>query len=309
MAREPDWESLSQLEFLLMRRIIEPLNAALAAISLVELDSAAERPRAYWQARASTEVLGVLNLVNGWHALMRFKLGELLPHQHIRFFYVQDLLDWLSQQLQLTTTIRAPENLPLEANRETVQEAVLLLYSAAYTLGPNVHLVTESTGNGVWFRVRYGRHGDCPADLDALIEKLGDNWRSQDTAFELRTAADFITLNASKLHLQSSAEFCEMAFFIYAAGRRPPDPLSSKDVTEPPEIRPSVEVLLSTLDGIGMEEEPALAEGDEHETVHFPNVPPQAEPVAEPGGVSQAEPTADPLPASSDADPVDLNTL
>ncbi|MBN1965947.1 MAG: hypothetical protein JW910_14950 [Anaerolineae bacterium] len=239
MNREPDWEALSQLQFLLMRRVVEPLNAGLAAVSLVDMDQVAGKPRAYWQDRATRQVMSVLGLVNAWHALLRFKLGELLPHQHIRPFPVQELLDWLTYQLQSPEPFQAITNTVIEANRESLQEALLLLYSAAFTLGPQVNLLIESSESGVWFRVRYARRGaneTCPANLDTLLERLSGNWRSEDAAFELRTAADFITLNGSHLHLQGTQYFCEMAFFIYALGKRPPEPLMTRQVIEPPPI-------------------------------------------------------------------------
>ncbi|NPV66274.1 MAG: hypothetical protein HPY64_03925 [Anaerolineae bacterium] len=238
MSREPDWESLGQLQFLLMRRLIEPLNSGLAAISLVHLPTAAGKPRAYWQARATSEVLGVLNLLNAWQALIRYKLGELLPRQHIRPFPVQDLLDWLSGQLELVTPLHAEENLTLESNREALQEALLLLYSAAFTLGPNVHLVVQSLANGMWFRVRFGHTGDRPGprSLEEILARLQGNWRLEDTALELKLAADFVTLSGSRLHVQSTEQMTELAFFVYAQGQRPPDPARETQVSEPPPI-------------------------------------------------------------------------
>lgn len=237
MPHEPDWDSLGQLQFLLMRRMTEPLNASLSALGLIHLDSAADRPREYWQARATGEVLGVLNLVNAWHALIRFKLGELLPQQHIRPFSAQSMLDWLSIQLELSNPLRINTDVTLEASKEALQEALLLLYSAAYTLGPNVHLAVKSISNGMWFRIRYGKIGEqIPQDLDHLLETLTGNWRLEDTAFELRLANDFVTLSGSKLHFQGTAQFCELAFFVYAVGKRPPDPLTSAEVNAPPGV-------------------------------------------------------------------------
>ncbi len=226
-----------------MRRLVEPLNASLSAVSLVHLDSAADKPRQYWQERASGEIMGVLNLVNGWHALLRYKLGELLPEQHIRPFHVQELLEWLSVQLDLASPLHVEDNPVIESNRESLQEAMLLLYSAAFTLGPNVHLVVQSTNNGVWLRVRYATSGNtpCPNSLNALLDRLTGNWRLEDTAFELRTAADFVALSGSQLHFQGTEHFCEMAFFVYAAGKRPPEPARTPEVTVPPGLASSVE--------------------------------------------------------------------
>ncbi len=236
MDREPDWEALAQLQFMLMRRITEPLNASLAALGLVHLDSAANRPREYWQARATREVLGVLNLTNAWQALVRFKLGELLPRQHIRPIDTQALLDWLTVQLELGNPLHLEDSIVLETSQEALQEAMLLLYSAAFTLGPNVHLVVRSLPNGLWFRIRYGHTPGKfpPANLDALLEQLRGNWRMEDTAFELRTAADFVALSGSKLYFQSTGQFCELIFFVYAVGKRPPEPLTAAEVNAPP---------------------------------------------------------------------------
>ncbi|GAB4569083.1 MAG: hypothetical protein Kow0077_01020 [Anaerolineae bacterium] len=236
MTREPDWESLSQLQFLLMRRVTEPLNAALAAIALVHLDEAADRSREFWQSRATQEVLGVLNLVNAWHALLRFKLGELLPRQHIRPFNAQTMLDWLTMQLELSTPLRIETDMVLESSPEALQEALLLLYSAAFTLGPSVRLVLRTLTNGLWFRIRYNHPESkpCPPTLDTLLETLRGNWRLEDTAFEIRLARDFIALSGSKLHFQGTDQFCEFAFFVYAAGKRPLEPLETHDVNEPP---------------------------------------------------------------------------
>ncbi len=252
MVKEPDWEALGQLQFLLMRRVTEPLNASLSAIALLHLDSAASRPREYWQDRASREVLGVLNLVNAWHALIRFKQGELLPQQHIRPFNAQDLLDWLTTQLELSNPLRIKEDMVLEASKEALQEALLLLYSAAYTLGPNVHLLVKSLTNGIWFRVRYSHTGGGapPLNLNDLLSGLKGNWRLEDTAFELRLASDFITLSGGRLHFQSTEHFCELAFFVYAVGKRPPDPLKAPEVDElPPIMETRAEEIMLALTG------------------------------------------------------------
>ncbi|MFC1961398.1 hypothetical protein ACFLYO_11900, partial [Chloroflexota bacterium] len=120
--------------------------------------------------------------------------------------------------------------------------------------GPSVHLVVQSTGNGVWFRVRYGHSkaaATCPETIDELLEQLSGNWRLENTSFEIRTAADFVALSGSQLHLQGSETFCEMAFFVYAIGHRPPEPLQANQVTQPPPIASSTteELLISLAAG------------------------------------------------------------
>ena len=114
-----------------------------------------------------------------------------------------------------------------------------------------MRLIVQNTTDGMWFRVRYAKVGPAPCtdDLDALIQRLSGNWRLEDTAFELRTAADFIALNGSQLHLQGNQQFCEMAFFVYTLGRRPANPLKTAQVTEPPALQTSEseEILYSTL--------------------------------------------------------------
>jgi len=312
MSREPDWESLGQLQFLLMRRLIEPLNAGLAAISLVHLPTAAGKPRAYWQARATGEVLSVLNLINAWQALIRYKLGELLPRQHIRPFPAQELLDWLSLQLELVTPLRAEENLTLEANREALQEALLLLYSAAFTLGPNVHLLVQCLASGMWFRVRFNRTGDRPGprSLADLLAPLSGNWRLEDTALELQLAADFLTLSGSRLHVQGTEHLTELAFFVYAQGRRPPDLLTEREISEPPPItiQDTEELLIAysrSAGGTGESTQPLPESEVERlvdETIMMVFGPDAGR---APGGEEAAPPPATEAPPAAEPDPSD----
>ena len=153
--------------------------------------------------------------------------------------------------MELSNPLRIKDNMMLESSKEALQEALLMLYSVAYTLGPNVHLVVKSLTNGVWFRIRYSHTGEAaPYSLNDLLERLKGNWRLEDTAFELRLANDFITLSGSKIHFQSTEHFCELAFFVYAVGKRPPDPLKGTDVNEPPPITETrAEEILLTLPG------------------------------------------------------------
>lgn len=216
--REPDWEALSDLQFLLYNRVADSLNAALSSIALSDIPEAQDKPPGFWKDRASVKVANVLNLFTAWSYLARFKLGETVPDRAIRPFRVNTLLEWIGQQLQLVPPPALDNNVLLYANQECIQEALLLLYSAAFTQGTGVRLEMEPGPLGLWFRVQFARLAPLPTTLDALLRTFSAHWRAQDTVFELTTARDFIRLNGADLLLNSTEKLGEFAFFVRAAG-------------------------------------------------------------------------------------------
>jgi len=216
MAREPDWEALSELQFLLYNRIADSLNAALTSIALSDMPEAQDKPPGFWKNRATAKIANVLNLFTAWSYLIRFKMGESIPERAIRPFPVNDLLAWLGSQLQLTPTPSVPSNPQLHANRETLQEALLLLHSAAYTQGTNVRLGLEASDQGVWFRIQFARLRPLPASYDDLLASFGSHWRAKDTVFELTHARDFVRLNGCEVTLNTHEQIGEFAFFVYS---------------------------------------------------------------------------------------------
>jgi hypothetical protein len=217
--REPDWEALSQLNFLLAPRISGALNEALNALSLAEIAADGINPQ-LWRDRAKAIIANLLNLYQAWTALIQYKNGLRLPPTAIRPFSVQSLLDWLTIQLELLPPAKAERDLTLNGNQACIQEALWLLYTASYTQGNGVHLVAEAAENGYWFRIRFSRRKPMPPTMESLIETLGSHWRNQDTAFELRVARDFIEMNDGKLELRwhERTQMGEFAFFIYKVG-------------------------------------------------------------------------------------------
>ena len=131
MKREPDWEALADLQFLLYNRIADSLNAALTGIALCDMPEAQDKPPGFWKERASAKIGNVLNMFTAWSYLTRFKMGESIPERAVRPFEANALLQWLGGQLQLIPAPEIASNPLLYANRETLQEALLLLYSAA----------------------------------------------------------------------------------------------------------------------------------------------------------------------------------
>lgn len=222
MNREPDWEALDEINFAIHRRMVEHLNAALAAISLINSADPAETTPEFWQKRALNEVLTALNTHNAWASLVRHKLGESFLTQHVRQFYAGELLTWVAVQLQIGNISLPKNDLLMSGNRETLQEALLLLYSCASVLGPGVRLMAQIEPGGIWFRVRYSALKPPPASLDALLESLIANWRSQNAAFELKRARDFLAMNQCHLIYRSDAEHGEFAFFVSALTRQAP---------------------------------------------------------------------------------------
>jgi hypothetical protein len=107
-------------------------------------------------------------MFTAWTWLIRYKSGEPIPKRAIRPFETNALLVWLGRQLQLNPPPATNLNPLLDANQETLQETLLLLYSVAYTQGSSVRLAFEATKLGTWFRVRFDRSREIPADLRSL---------------------------------------------------------------------------------------------------------------------------------------------
>ncbi|MBN1562675.1 MAG: hypothetical protein JXA10_02470 [Anaerolineae bacterium] len=215
--RDSDWAALADIQFILYNRIANQLNEALTGIALSDMPEASGKPPGYWKDRAIDKITNVLNMFTAWTWLIRYKLGEPIPQRAIRPFETNALLAWLGRQLQLNPPPKTNMNPLLHGNQESLQEALLLLYSVAYTQGSGVRLAFEATKLGTWFRIRFDRHQAIPSDIDALITSFGDHWRDQDTVFELTTARDFIRLNGCALTLNLTETGAEFAFFVRGA--------------------------------------------------------------------------------------------
>ena len=100
--REPDWEALADVQFILYNRVANQLNEALSGIALSEMPEASDKPPGYWKERAATKVQNVLNLFTAWTWLVRFKMGEPIPERAIRPFPTNALLAWVGAQLQFS---------------------------------------------------------------------------------------------------------------------------------------------------------------------------------------------------------------
>lgn len=74
--REPDWEALADVQFVLYNRVANQLNEALSGIALSDMPEASKDQPGYWKDRATTRVLNVLNLFTAWTWLIRFKMGK-----------------------------------------------------------------------------------------------------------------------------------------------------------------------------------------------------------------------------------------
>jgi hypothetical protein len=224
--REPDWDALADLQFLLYNRITGALNEAVSSMELSDMPEAQDKPPGYWKNRATSKVINVLNLFNAWTYLIRHKQGLPIPERAIRPFRANELLKWVGVQLQLNPIPQLKSNPLLHANQETLQEAIMLLHSAAYTQGSGVRMEVEASKLGAWFKVRFSRIKPLPNTLDELLESFGEHWRAQDTVFELMTARDFVALNNAELVLITTPTHGEFTFFVRAAGRMAAAPAS-----------------------------------------------------------------------------------
>lgn len=291
--REPDWDALAELQFLLYNRVADSLNAALSSIALSDMPEAQGRPPGFWKERAMIRVANVLNLVVAWSHLIRYKRGEPIPTQAQRTFRANALLTWLSGQLHITPPPLIEADPLLHGNQETLQEALLMLYSAAQALGTGVRLETEVTRLGTWFHVRFARPATLPSTLDALLASFREHWRDQSTRFELTIARDFVRMNGAELMLGTSGMQADLMFFVRAAGtaRRAitPPPTAAVHSGPPAKTRPLDPSVVSTP--------PPTAKA-------APAAPEQSAPAASPAPVPVSAPTAPAAPAAAEASPV-----
>lgn len=213
--REPDWATLSEINFLMSRRLTDQLSSALHLIGQNA------------QSRAAAAVKSALDLHGAWADLIRYKAGE-TPLNGPTRFDGRDLLEWIAATLQINDLPQPTGEIMLRGNRATLQEGLLLLQSCAHTLGPGVRVRVESHRHGLWFRVRYARVSEPASNLEELLATLRANWRLQTAAFELRSARDFLLMNACELFYSLHEQECELAFFVWLATPPSGEP-STKD--------------------------------------------------------------------------------
>lgn len=227
---QPDWQSLSEINFLLYNRMADGLNAASSAMSLAEMSDGTGQSAEWWYQRAKAKVDGVLNLVMSLSWLIQFKSGSSLPEKAIQPFHLQTLLDWISLHLQLVPPLTAEENTLLLANQHSIQEALLLLHSVASSQGSGVAIGLHPFVDGAHFRVRFARLRPTRAhhSVDSFINEQGNHWRQQTIAFELGLARDFLQMNQIELHLVDNGLLGEFSFRLYKPGKVPrPDSQST----------------------------------------------------------------------------------
>lgn len=224
MMREPDWESLNDLNFLVYTRLANTLNAALSALELADTPGLDDQTPLWWRERAHTKVTGTLSTLMAWSWLIQHKNGMQLPQQAIRSFPLQNTVNWLSEKLQLDGRGQAPSSLILEGNQETFQEAILLLHSVATSQGSGVKVAWEQKGDNVEFTCSFKRRRrrEPYADLEALLNSFKGHWRSQLTLFELQIAQHLLELSHAPLGFKDDGQFGEFHFVLVGATKNLP---------------------------------------------------------------------------------------
>ncbi|MBI5931452.1 MAG: hypothetical protein HY862_19240 [Chloroflexi bacterium] len=212
MYREPDWEALNDLNFLLHNRLVSPLNGALSALE----KSAPTTNPDWWHTRATSQVSTALNLVNAWSWLVQYKALGQIPERSIQPFPIQSLADWLTMQLQLVPPLIIAKNFLLRANQAALQEAIFLLYDVASSQGTSTKLILDTGSNGVMFRIRFTRLRESKPfnSLEEMETSLGQHWRGNIITFELKTAREFLRMNSSDLQLRDGGSKVEFVFVI-----------------------------------------------------------------------------------------------
>ncbi|NDJ84370.1 MAG: hypothetical protein GYB66_00650 [Chloroflexi bacterium] len=224
MGREPDWESLNEMNFILYNRIADSMNAALSAMAIAEMPESSGKPPKWWYDRSKVKIEAVLNLVMAWSWLIQYKNGTNLTEKNIVSFNLNVLLDWLTINLQLVPPLRvSEEDVVIEANQHTLQEAILLLHSVATTQGTGVTIIVEPMEDFVLFSVRFSRirRAEPMSSVGELLQVQGDHWRQQTIAFELKSARDFLAMNNIPLEISDDGLTADFRFSVFHPGKRP----------------------------------------------------------------------------------------
>lgn len=199
-----EWATLSQINFLIHRRLTAYLENAVTVLD--------ESPEAHHSVRH--EIQAAQGVYNAWTNLIRFKAGESPAITGSQQISSCELLQWIAAELNISRVPDCDEEEVLRGNPETVKEAVIALRSCTQTLGPRPQIHVQRHDRGIWLRMRYGSTGNSPATLDALMLSLQDNWRLETAAFELSCAYDFLKMNGLDLFYTQPDGFCELAFFL-----------------------------------------------------------------------------------------------
>ena len=213
MFREPDWEALNDLNFLLHNRLVSPLSGALSALEKTAPTAEAD----WWRNRATSQVSNAINLVNAWSWLVQYKAQGQVPERSIQSFPIQSLADWLTMQLQLVPPLIIAKNFLIRANQPALQEALYLLYDVAASQGTTTKLLLDTGANGVLFRIRFTRLRQAKpfGSLEEMEASLGKHWRGNIITFELRMAREFLLMNSSELQLRDNGFKVEFVFVIH----------------------------------------------------------------------------------------------
>jgi hypothetical protein len=217
-----EWTTLSQINFLIHRRLMEFLDRA--ATDLGQL-SAVHGPE---HERALQDVTAAREMYNAWNSLIRFNAREDPAITGPQQFKVCDLLDWIAAELNIARVPDCEDQEVLQGNLATVQEALIALKSCTQTLGPRAHIVVQRHERGFWVRVRYGKPANPPATLGELMAGLRSNWRLETAAFELACAHDFLAMNDMELFFTLPDQHCELSFFLPFSRQRGKGP-SARD--------------------------------------------------------------------------------
>lgn len=233
--REPDWESLNEINFQLYNRVADSLNAALSAMTIAEMPDPSGQSPQWWYDRAKAKVESVLNLTMSWSWLIQYKSGTNLTEKAIRPFRLQALLDWLSVNLQLIPPLKTQHNVYLQANQQILQETLLLLHSVATTQGSGVSIYLDHLPNAVRFRIQFSRLRAVTTpyvSVDAFLEAQSTHWRQQVISFELRTARDFLKMNQIELSINDNGRSAAFVFTVVQPGRQEDDNTQGISPTE-----------------------------------------------------------------------------
>ena len=216
-----DWHTLEFFKTHLYRRLLAPLNKALAQVERLQV-MADEGSAVSTKLNESQHHLeSVLNLLNAWAALILYKESGALSSYQKKDFTADKIPAWFKTYLNQHTMLRVEFNQPIQAHPEAFIEAVLLLYHVVSTFGTvaNVQIIDAPLEKaGIYVRVVFTTHPDqAPFVNLSEIEKRfdQDDPAEWDSYVQFMVAMDMLALNNAKFTLQNNKKTGQQALSAY----------------------------------------------------------------------------------------------
>lgn len=218
-----DWHTLEFFKAHLYRRLLAPLNKALAQVERLQVMSEEGNQVTAKLNESQHHLESVLNLLNAWAALITYKESGPLSSYQLKDFTPDKVPAWFKAYLEQHTLLRVEFSQTVHVHPEAFIEAILLLYHVISTFGTvaNVQIIDAPADKpGLYMRVVFTTHPDqAPfVNLAELANRFDqDDPTESDTYVQFMVATDLLALNNAHFTLQNNKKTGQQALAAYFA--------------------------------------------------------------------------------------------